>query len=386
MRDTPHLHRLFVGVDVHKDNHAAVAVNGFGTALLQQELGNAVNDFETLLSRVQILAAEHQLIPLFGLEDTAGSGDFLARFLATRGCEVRTINPVLVKRERQYETHPEKSDLADALGVARVLIQRIDSVPRYSITESTDLAKDLRAVVNDRTTLVGEQTRLKNQLHGLLHRSYGSPYRTLFRGVFSNKALVFWQEFPSAHALRQTRRRALVKPAWITAVAAAALPMCSPTVANQIRRKARRLLAIRDELREVGKELEALVGKTGQHLATLPGCGTVLSAAVLAEVKDIERFAAPAAFATYAGCAPRKLESGKRKRHVKSRSGNRRLNAAIHHIALTQISNQGIPKATAYFQKKVQEGKSKAHALTCLKRQISDIIWSMLKGRRAYYP
>ena len=386
MQESRQLSRLFVGVDVHKDNHAAVAINGFGATLLQQELGNAVNDFESLLARIQTLAAEHQLTPLFGLEDTAGSGDFLARFLATRGLEVRTVNPVLVKRERRYETHPEKSDLADALGVARVLIQRIDSVPTYSVTETTELAKDLRAVVNDRTTLVGEQTRLKNQLHALLHRSYGSPYRTLFRTPFSKKALLFWQEFPSASTLRETRRRSPVKPSWITGVSLTELPVVSPTVANQIRRKASRLLAIRDELREIGNELADLGAKTGQHLTTLPGCGTILSGAVLAEVKDIQRFSSPAAFAKYAGLAPRKLESGKRKRHVKTRSGNRRLNLALHRIALTQISNQGVPKAKAYFQKKVGEGKSKLHALTCLKRQLSDIIWSMLKGHRAYYP
>ena len=262
LRNDPHVHRLFVGVDVHKDNHAAVAVNGFGTTLLEQENGNEVGDFATLLARVQTVAREHQLTPLFGLEDTTGSGDFLARFLVTRGLEVRTINPVLVQRERRYETHPEKSDLADALGIAKVLLQRSDSVPTYSVTETTELAKDLRAVVNDRTTIIKEQTRLKNQLHALLHRSYGSPYRTLFRAPFAKKALVFWQEFPAARILQQSRRRTIVKPSWITDASSAELPVVSPTAANQIRRKARRLLAIRDELRDIGKELADLVGKT----------------------------------------------------------------------------------------------------------------------------
>jgi len=82
----------------------------------------------------------------------------------------------------------------------------------------------------------------------------------------------------------------------------------------------------------------------------------------------------------------RQVYSGKRKRHIKTRSGNRRLNRALYQIVLTQISNQGIEKARTYFQKKVDEGKSKKHALTCLKRQIINIIWSMLKEKRAYYP
>lgn len=379
------LDHLFVGMDVHKDNHAAVAVNCFGTPLLEQELGNEIRDFSSLITRVQAIAKERKLNPVFGLEDTSGSGEFLARFLFNQGYEVKTINPILVKRERDYETHPEKSDLADALGVAKVLIQRIDSVPNYSITETTEISRDLRALTKDRETIVLEQTRLKNQLHGLLHHSYGSMYKSLFRDVFSQKALLFWQGLPSAQILKSTRKRNMVKPDWISQYTADELPQTSKTQANQIRRKVKRLLAIREELSEIEKELNELVRQTGQKLDTLPGCGPTLSAVVLAEVKDISRFSSPAELAKYAGCSPRKLESGKRKRHIKTRSGNRRLNKALYQIALTQISNQGIAKAKAYFQKKVDEGKSKKHALTCLKRQIVDIVWSMLKEKRAYY-
>jgi len=379
------LNRLFVGMDIHKDNHAAVAVNCFGLPLLEQELGNEIRDFNNLIARVQTIAKERQLNPVFGLEDTAGSGELLARYLFNQGYEVKTINPVLVKRERDYETHPEKSDLADALGVAKVLIQRIDNVPDYNISETTEVSRDIRALTKDRETIVLEQTRLKNQLHALLHHSFGSMYKSLFRDVFAKKALLFWHNFPSAQILKSSRKRNTAKPDWITRRSADELPHASETQANQIRRKVKRLLAIREELNEIEKELDGLLGQTGQKLDTLPGCGPTLSAVVLAEIKDINRFSSPAKLAKYAGCAPRKLESGKRRRHVKTRSGNRRLNKALYQIALTQISNQGILKAKAYFQKKVNEGKSKKHALTCLKRQIVDIIWSMLKEKRAYY-
>lgn len=386
MKEPTQINRLFIGMDVHKDNHAAVAVNCFGTALLEQELSNEMKDFRALTSRVQELAKKRNLIPVFGLEDTAGSGNFLARFLFQNGFSVKTINPVLVKRERHYETHPEKSDLADALGVAKVLIQRIDSVPCFSITETTETARDIRALTKDRETIVLERVRLKNQLHALIHHSYGSMYKTFFQNPFCKKALLFWQLFPSARMFKQSRKRSLIKPAWIISASVDELPLVSATEENQIKRKTRRLLSIRDELKEIEKELDILVEQTGQKLQTLPGCGPILSAVVLAEIKDINRFQSPAKLAQYAGCAPRKMESGKRKRHVKTRSGNRRLNRAVYQIALTQISNQGIAKARTYFQKKVTEGKSKKHALTCLKRQIINIIWSMLKEKRSYYP
>ena len=379
------LTRLFVGMDVHKDNHAAVAANCFGEKIWQEELGNSPADFKKLICRVRLLSVERGLSPVFGLEDTSGSGHFLARHLFASGLEVKTVNPVLVKNLRQYETHPEKSDLADALGVAKVLIEKIDTLPAFSITETTELARDLHALVKDRETIVREQTRLKNQLHKALHTAYGSPYKTMFKNIFAKKALLFWINFPSAKNIFSTKKH-IGKPNWIIQAKKEELPATTVPLEHQIQRKAKRLLAIWDELNEIEKETKELVEQTGQQLNTLRGCGTTLSATVLSETKDIARFATPAKFAKYAGIAPKRYESGKKKRCVKTKSGNRRLHKAIYQIALTQISNQGLPKAKDYFKKKVAEGKSKKHALVCLMRQISDIIYSMLKNKRAYYP
>lgn len=379
------LTRLFVGMDVHKDNHAAVATNCFGEKIWQVELGNNPSDFKNLIGHVRLLSTERGLNPVFGLEDTSGSGNFLARHLFASGLEVKIVNPVLIKTLRKYETHPEKSDLQDAYGVAKVLIEKIDTLPAFSITETTELARDLHALVKDRDTIVKEQTRLKNQLHKALHASYGSPYKTMFKNIFAKKALEFWIKFPSAGSLFSTKKRT-EKPDWITGAKKEELPFTTLPLQHQVQRKARRLISIWDELNEIDKELKTLVEQTGQKLNTLRGCGTVLSAAVLSEVKDITRFSSPAKFAKYAGIAPKRYESGKKKRCVKTKSGNRRLHKAIYQIALTQISNQGLPKAKDYFKKKVEEGKSKKHALVCLMRQISDIIYSMLKNKRAYYP
>lgn len=96
----------------------------------------------------------------------------------------------------KYETHPEKSDSLDALGVAKVLIQRIDSLPDYRITPQDELSKQIKELVLDREFLVKEQTRLKNQLHRLLYKSYNSEYREKFRDLFCLKALEYWLKYP----------------------------------------------------------------------------------------------------------------------------------------------------------------------------------------------
>lgn len=258
----------------------------------------------------------------------------------------------------------EKNDSLDALGVAKVLIQRIDTLPDYSISKADDLSKEIKELALDREFLVKEQTRIKNQLHRLLHTAYNSEYRDKFKNPFSLKALRYWKTHPVPHSNT------------------AAL---SGVLKNQIKRKVKRLLDIRKEVKDIEQELAGLVEKTGQKLKTLNGSGTVLTSQVMAEIRNIERFHSPSALAKYAGLAPRERSSGKTIRHIKTKSGNRRLNMAIHRIALSQISRSGNAEAKAYFQKKLSEGKTKSQALCCLKRRLVDIIFMMLKHKQEYH-
>ena len=57
--------------------------------------------------------------------------------------------------------------------------------------------------------------------------------------------------------------------------------------------------------------------------------------------------------------------------------GNRRLNHAIHMIAITQIRNRKGP-GRAYYEHKLAQSKTKKEALRALKRRISDAIYRQL--------
>jgi transposase len=139
---------------------------------------------------------------------------------------------------------------------------------------------------------------------------------------------------------------------------------------KQIRRKVKRLLDIRKEAKEIKNELSCLIQQTNQKIETLNGCGTVLASRVLAEVRNIDRFRSSSSLAKYAGLCPRQRSSGKTKRHIKTKSGNRQLNMAMHRIALSQISKSGNQYAKKYFQRK--------------KRKLVDIVFMMLKYKQEY--
>jgi len=357
---------LYVGIDIHKDNHAAIATNCFGQNLLEMNVKNSKKDFDNFVALVEQLSKQNNLIPLFGLEDSSGYGTRLAGYLYKNGYQVKTVPPVLVDKARKRETHPEKSDSLDAFQVARVLIQRIDRLPDYTLSEEDEIAKQIKELTLDREFLVKEQTRIKNQLHRLLHKSYNSEYKEKFRDSFSLKALKYWKANPLPGKTDGITGNPLI-------------------LKNQIKRKINRLLDIRSEVKEIEQELAQLMKQTNQQIETLNGCGLVLGSKLIAEVKNINRFRSSNSLAKYAGLCPREKSSGKTIRHIKTKSGNRKLNMVVHRIALSQISKSGNQRAKEYFQRKLAQGKTKAQALCCLKRRLIDIIFMMLKYRQPYY-
>ena len=63
-------------------------------------------------------------------------------------------------------------------------------------------------------------------------------------------------------------------------------------------------------------------------------------------------------------------------RHRLSLAGNRKLNYALHMVAVCQARSE--VRGGAYYRKKIAEGKSNKEALRCLKRRISDAVFRSL--------
>jgi transposase len=95
---------------------------------------------------------------------------------------------------------------------------------------------------------------------------------------------------------------------------------------------------------ELQAELGRRVARVCPRLLSLPGCGVLTAAKILAEVAGVGRFRSEAALAMHAGAAPLECSSGAWQRHGLSRVDNRQLNAALHRIAVTQLRVHPPPK------------------------------------------
>ena len=144
------------------------------------------------------------------------------------------------------------------------------------------------------------------------------------------------------------------------------------------------LSGIDARIRETRKKLADAVQAAGTRLTGLFGVGPVIAAAVIGDVRDVSRFPGRDRFAACNGTAPIEVSSGQRKACRLSRRGNRRLNHAIHMVAVTQIGHRH-SEGRACYDKKIAEGKTPKEALRALKRQISNAIFACLQAdaRRA---
>jgi transposase len=136
------------------------------------------------------------------------------------------------------------------------------------------------------------------------------------------------------------------------------------------------VVRIDNEVRSIKSRMRAAVAATGTSLLDIYGVGPVASSIVLGHVVDVSRFPSRGHFASYAGVAPIEASSGPKKRHRLNPRGNRQLNHALHVIAMAQISHDS--PGRVYYDRKIDDGKTKKEAMRALKRRIADVVYRAL--------
>jgi len=156
--------------------------------------------------------------------------------------------------------------------------------------------------------------------------------------------------------------------------------------AGDVVRETRRQLAgeLVDELEVIDariktakKQLATLVAETGSGLMGLNGIGPSGAARLLGDIGDVSRFPTKAHFASWNGTAPLDASSGEQTRHRLSRAGNRRINRALHIMAVVQLRHPSTD-GRRYYDRRVAEGKTPMEAMRALKRRLSDVVYRQL--------
>jgi transposase len=336
---------IVLGADTHKGSHTVAAVDaGTGEVLADKTIRVDARGFAALLGWGRGLAGER----LWALEDCRHVSGALERFLIARGERVVRVSTRLMAGARRASRARGKSDLIDAIAVARAALR--EGIERLPMAALAGPELDVRLLVDHRERLVRARCALNNDVLWHLHDLWPElalPARALL-----------WPKSSSRIGRRLARAQQTMR-------------------VRIARDELRRIRELTHTIKALEAEIAALVANVAPQLLAEPGCGPLTAAKLVGEIAGADRFASDAKLARAAGLAPIPVSSGNTNRHRLDRGGNRQINAAIHRIAITRARCH--PQTRDYIARKQAEGKTTREAIRCLKRHLARRIWNLLR-------
>jgi len=342
-----------VGVDPHKRTLTATVADARGGILASAHFRVSGEGHREL----EAWARQFGPIARWGIEGAASWGRHTAVFLIGRGHDVRDVCANRTPRSDRARQRG-KSDTLDSERIAREVLAHPllpkafkRSGPQQGPDEQHQLLalwhNRRRSILTSRQHLVGEAESLLCELPLALREQ-----------LPDTKAVK-----PRLAALaRRNRRRRYDAP---TKLRLQLLDACRAQIK-----------ALDLEERHVLAQLTVLVEQSGSTLGELCGLSTRSVSELLVEVGDARRFT-EGGFARFNGSAPLPASTaegpGEPVRHRYNPGGNRRVNAILHRMAVTQLRCE--PRAQRIYAGARVAGHTKKEARRVLKRHLSDVIY-----------
>lgn len=382
---------VFIGLDVGKGEHHAVALDRAGKRLFDKALPND----ETRLRAVLDKLAGHGLI-LLVVDQPATIGALPVAVAQDCGTLVAYLPGLAMRRIADLHPGEAKTDARDAA----IIAETARTMPHTlrSIQVADEQVAELSMLCGFDDDLAGQITQVSNRIRGLLTQIHPALERVLGPRLDHLAILDLLQRYPSPTAMRTAGEKRLASRlltnaprkgrVWaaeiITALGEQTVMVTGTDAAALVLpRLAEQLHALRRQRDEIAVEVEKIVD---QHplqpvLTSMPGVGVRTAARLLTEVTT-KTFPTAGHLASYAGIAPVTRRSGSsiRGEHP-SRRGNKILKRTMFLSAFAALRD---PESRAYYDRKMAQGKRHNQALIALARRRSDVLYAMLRDGTLY--
>jgi transposase len=341
-----------VGIDPHKRTLTAIVIDARGGVLAGEHFRVSGDGHRAL----EAWARSFGPVARWGVENASGWGRHTAIYLASAGHDVRDVCPNRTARQDRGRQRG-KSDPLDAERIARETLAHsllAHAFKRARAQAAPDEQRELLGLWHkQRRSLLKSRQHLLNEAEFLL----ADLPLELREWLPDTKAVR-----PRLAALRRRNRRARWDAATVLRL----------RMLDDHRAQIARLDAAE---REATTQLRLLVAAADTTLGELCGLATRSVAELLVEVGDPRRFT-EGGFARFNASAPLAASTaegpGEPVRHRLNPGGNRRVNAILHRMAVTQLRCE--PRAQAIYTNARARGHTKREARRILKRHLSDVI------------
>ncbi|QYF84881.1 IS110 family transposase [Brevibacterium sp. PAMC21349] len=347
---------LVVGVDIAQQLHVARAVNFRGIVVGDPlAFENNEDGFASLLKWMDKLQRLNKLeAAIVGMEPTGHYWINLSKWLFKQGIEVVTVNPHLVKRNKENRDNTQsKSDKKDALVIADMVKNGYYAFVRNT-SESFEI---LRVLMSNRDVVVKRLVSTINQLNRWVDIVF-PELRQVFKDITGKGAIATLRLFPSPMELRSLKPHDVVS-GWKSIMkrqpglkkAQLLLQLARKSVGTRQALEAykfhlEQLLEEYDlavlQLERVEQEVKDVLKQIpfAKKLLAIKGISEISLAGILGEAGDLSGFSHGNSLLRHAGLHLAEASSGKWKgQMVISKRGRSRLRRFLYLATMSLVMN-----------------------------------------------
>ncbi|PGY03822.1 IS110 family transposase [Bacillus sp. AFS031507] len=393
---------LVVGVDIAQQFHVARAVNFRGIVVGDPlAFENNEEGFASLLIWIKNLQKLNNLdTVIVGMEPTGHYWINLSRWLSKQNIEVVTVNPHLVKRNKENRDNSQsKSDKKDALVIADMVKNGYYSYVRYT----SESFEKLRVLMSNRDVVVKRLVSSINQLNRWVDIVF-PELRQVFKEVTAKGAIATLRLFPSPIELSIMepseiivgwksimKRQPGLKKAQLL-LQAARKSVGTRQALDAYKFHLEQLLEEYDlavtQLERVEKQVSDVLNKIpfAKKLLTIKGISEISLAGILGEAGDLSGFSHGNSLLRHAGLHLAEASSGKWKGQIViSKRGRSRLRRFLYLATMSLVMNNQEFKAIHSHNVKVKKMK-KMKSIMKLIGKLARIFVGIAKRNESYCP
>lgn len=403
---------LYVGIDVSSKNNVIYLMLPNGDKHSSFSLANSHDGSTQLVKRIFTAMTSNNIDSvLIGLEATSVYGDNLVYFLkedatlASFDRKIHVLNPKQVNKFKESYNDLPKNDYIDAFVIADCL--RFGRINKEVYMDDYRY-KALQNLTRARYFAVTNLTKEKQRFINVLFKKYSTmTQEKIFSDTFSTTALAVYEKFESAETLAKMDLQeltafimekgknrfpdpdAVAKALQKAARSSYRLPKTVNDSVNQVLAiSITSIRALESQIKAFDKAITNQMELLPNVLISIPGIGPVLSAGIMAEIGDINRFQNQAALAKYAGLAWQQHQSGDFEAQTTRmiHSGNRFLKYYLCEAAFSLVRCD--KEYSRFYRLKYKEVNRFQHkrALALTARKFVRLVFALLKDNRLYRP
>lgn len=393
---------LIVGVDIAQQFHVARAINYRGIIVGDPlTFENNEKGFKRLLSWIISLQELKNLnAAIVGMEPTGHYWKNISKWLDEQKIEVVTVNPHLVKRNKENRDNTQsKSDKKDALVIADMVKNGYYSF----IRPSSESFEKLRVLISNRDVIVKRLVGSANQIHRWVDIVF-PELRQVFKDITCKGAIATLRLFPTPteialleppDVMRGWKSLMKRQPGPKKAQLLIQLAKSSIGTAQALDAYKFHLEQLLEEYDLSIKQLERVEQQIKEVLYKIPfakkllmikGISEISLAGILGEAGDLSGFSHGNSLLRHAGLHLAEASSGKWKGQIViSKRGRSRLRRFLYLATMSLVMNNDEFKALHAHNVKVKKMK-KMKSIMKLVGKLARIFVGIAKRNEAYSP